>query len=460
MLLEEMRRTIERYGMIERGDRVVVAVSGGADSMVLLYALHALREDLACDLVVAHLDHGLRPSSGDDARFVAEAAAALGLPIVCERQDVAALAYVRHRGIEEAAREARRAFLSRVTDERQASRIALGHTADDQAETVLFRLARGTGWNGLCGMAPVSGRVIRPLLPARRGDVRRFAVERGIVWREDATNTDLHFARNRIRERVLPELAAVNPDVVRAVTRSADLARDARDVERYVVDRLWPDVCQSEGLDSVRMSRAALAGLPRAVQSVALREAMRRARGDLQGVARAHVEAVRRLMTGERECGELHLPRLRIVASPSTIEFAAWSRRVARDAWLVPLSLGRTTVEEPGVVVELSLLSRDEVSGVVGPWSEVADADSVRFPLIARGRRAGDRFAPLGMGKDVRLKSFLINARVPLERRDRLLLVCDQEKVVWVAGVRLSDAVRLRESTRRVLVMRAEGVDR
>jgi tRNA(Ile)-lysidine synthase len=210
----------------------------------------------------------------------------------------------------------------------------------------------------------------------------------------------------------------------------------------------------------VRLSRTAVAALPRAVQSIVLREAMRRARGDLQGIARAHVAAARRLIAGEPKCGELHLPRLRVLASPSTIEFAAWSRQEASDAWLVPLVLGRTTVQEPGVVVELSLLSRDEVSGVVGPWSEVADADSVRFPLVARGRRAGDRFAPLGMGKDVRLKSFLINARVPLERRDRLLLVCDQEKVVWVAGVRLSDAVRLRESTRRVLVMRAEEVDR
>jgi tRNA(Ile)-lysidine synthase len=207
------------------------------------------------------------------------------------------------------------------------------------------------------------------------------------------------------------------------------------------------------------MSRAALVRLPLAVQSVVLREAMRRARGDLNGIARPHVAAVRRWLADENEKGELHLPRLRVGFSSSTIEVVAGSRDAAGDPWLVPLALGRTTLAEPGLVVELSVLPRDEAPGVEGPWSEVADADCVRFPLVARGRRAGDRFAPLGMRRNVRLKSFLINARVPAERRARLLLICDQEKVVWVAGVRLSDSVRLRESTRRVLVLRAEEVD-
>ncbi len=458
MLLREVRRTIERYDMIESGDRVVVAVSGGADSMVLLHVLCALREELGCELVVAHLDHGLRASSRDDARFVADAATSLGLPVVCERADVARLAEVRHRGIEEAAREARRAFLGRVADERRASRIALGHTADDQAETILFRLARGTGWSGLCGMAAVNSRFIRPLLFSRRSDVRAYAAEHGVVWREDETNADVRLARNRIRERVLPELAAINPDAVRAVVRSGELAREAVDLERYVVDQVWPDVCQSESGGLVHMSRAGLVVLPRTVQSVVLREGMRRARGDLDGIGRPHVTAVRESLASER--GELHLPRLRVRLSSSTVEFATGCRAAASEPWLVPLSLGRTEIAEPGLVVELSVLSRDEAPEVEGPWSEIADADWVRFPLVARGRRAGDRFAPLGMRQDVRLKSFLINARVPTERRDRLLLVCDQEKVVWVAGVRLSDSVRLRESTRRVLVLRAEEVTR
>ena len=458
MLLAAVRRTIERYSLVARGDRVVVAVSGGSDSMALLYVLAALREDLGFELVVAHLDHGLRASSADDARFVADAAGGLGIAVVCERQDVATVAAARRRGIEEAARDARREFFHRVADEQGAARIALGHTADDQAETVLFRLARGTGWNGLCGMEPAGGRIIRPLLTVRRDDARGFLVERGLAWREDATNADLRFARNRLRESVLPELEAVNPEAVKAIARAAELARDAREVEHFAIAQVWPDVCLDESREAVAISRPALAALPRAVQSIVLREAMRRARGDLNGIARSHVAAAQRLTARER--GELHLPRLRIAVTPSSVQFAAKGAETARGEWSVPLALGRTRLGELDVVVDLALGLRGEVDVARGPWAEVADADCVRFPLVARGRRAGDVFAPLGMERDVRLKSFLINARVPRERRDRLVLVCDQEKIVWVAGVRLSHRARLRDATRRVLVLRAEEVER
>jgi tRNA(Ile)-lysidine synthase len=461
MLLDAVRSTVERYSMIGCGDRVVVAVSGGADSMSLLFALHALSSDLHCALAVAHLDHGLRPSSAADARFVEEQAASLGLPVMSERCDVRGEAAARRQGIEEAARGVRRAFLARVAAEWGASRIALGHTADDQAETVLFRLTRGTGWDGLCGMAPVSGPIIRPLLFLTRGEVRQFAADQELPWREDETNCDVSFARNRIRERVLPELAAINPDVVRSLARFADIAGDMREVERYVVDRLWGDVCKSEGSGSLRLARTCVVALPPSVQSVVLREAMRRARGDLRGLGRSHVAAARRLAGGEAERGELHLPRLRLLVSRASIDFLTAGRRPPAGPWLVPLSLGRTTLATSGLSVEISLVARDEIATTPtgNPWEEVADADAVRFPLVARGRRDGDRFAPLGMGRDVRLKSFLINARVPVVERDHLALVCDQEKIVWVAGVRLSDRVKLRDSTQRVLVMRAEEVN-
>jgi len=456
MLLADVRRTILRFQMMARGDRVVVAVSGGSDSMALLYALVGLRDELGIDLVVAHLDHGLRPTSGDDARFVCHTATGLNLEVVCERRNVAELAAERRRGIEETARDARRAFLNCVADEQGATRIALGHTADDQAETVLFRLARGTGWNGLSGMSPVDGRWVRPLLAIRRDDARRFLVERGLSWCEDATNADVAFARNRIRARVLPELAAVNPEVVRAVARHADLAREARGLERYVTALVWPGVCRQETPGVVELSRADVTALPRSVQAVVLREAARRARGDLREISRAHIAAARHLAA--RGAGELDLPRLSFAVSASAIRFAARRSALDRPAWTAALPLGRTKLEEPGLVVDVAVKPRDEVDAAAGPWSEMADADCVRFPLTARGRRAGDTFRPLGMDTDVRLKSFLINARVPCERRDRLLLVCDREKIVWVAGVRLSQEVRLRDSTRRVLVLRAEEV--
>lgn len=458
MLLAEMRRAIKRFHMMTPGDRVVVAVSGGSDSMALLHALAELRDELGVDLVVAHLDHALRPSSDAEARFVAETAARLGVRAVCERRDVAARAASDRRGIEETARDVRREFLEQTADECGAARVALGHTADDQAETVLFRLARGTGWSGLSAMSPTAGRFVRPLLAVRRDEARRFLVERGVSWREDPSNADVRFSRNRIRARVLPELAAVNPEAVRALNRCADLARDARALEQYVVLQLWPAVCLREGRGEVEIARAAMTPLPSAVQSVVLREAMRRARGDLEGLSRAHAAAARRLAV--RGSGELDLPRLRVTASASTIRLASRPEARPDAGWTTPLAFGRTELAQPGVIVDVALAERDEVGGTAGPWTELADADFVRFPLVARGRRPGDVFRPLGMAADVRLASFLINARVPRHRRERIVVVCDQEKIVWVAGVRLSHEVRLRDSTRRVVVLRALEGDR
>jgi tRNA(Ile)-lysidine synthase len=461
MLLEAVRSAVQRHSMIERGDRVLVAVSGGADSVVLLRALYGLRQEFACTLVVAHLDHGLRPSSADDARFVEQQAESLDLPVVAERCDVRGEAQARRQGIEETARDLRREFLTRVAAERGASRIALGHTADDQAETVLFRLARGAGWSGLRGMAPVAGSFIRPLLRVGRAEVRGFAESQGWAWREDETNADIAFARNRIRERVVPELAAINPDVVRSVGRWAEVADEMHEVERFVVDRLWGDVCDVDGTSPLRLSRARLAALPAGIQSILLREAMRRARGDLQGVGRSHVVATRCLVGGAAERGELFLPRLRVLVSRTTIDFSADARPLS-EPWRVSLPVGRTMLDAVGLSLEISLVGLDEAPATSSgdPWEEVADADAVSFPLVARNRRAGDRFTPLGMADDVRLKSFLINARVPVETRDRIALICDQEKIVWVAGIRLSDHVKLSASTRRVLVMRAKEVGR
>ncbi len=429
--------------------------------MALLHALHALSPDLRCTLCVAHLDHGLRPSSAADARFVEKQAKSLSLPFAAERCDIRGEAQARRQGIEETGRDVRRAFLARVANERGASRIATGHTADDQAETILFRLARGAGWSGLCGMAPVAGPVIRPLLYVTRAEVREFVRSRGLDWRDDESNADVAFARNRIRERVLPELAAINPDVVRSVGRFAEVAVDMHEIERFVAERLWSDICEREQVSSLRLARERVVALPLGVQSIVLREAMRRARGDLRGIGYSHVVASRRLAGGAIDGGELLLPRLRILVTRTSIDFLA-AARPPSEPWQTPLPIGSTTIAAAGLSFDVSIVTRDEAPAAPSrdPWEEMADADAVSFPLVARSRRDGDRFAPLGMGEDVRLKSFLINARVPAEARTRLALVCDREKIVWVAGVRLSDHVKLRSSTRRVLLMRAREVDR
>lgn len=448
--------------MIPHGSRIVAAVSGGLDSVVLLRILHGLAEDLGFSITVAHLDHALRVDSVGDATFVKELGAELSLPVVAERSDVGALATSKRMGIEETAREARRAFLDRTARDVGAERIALGHTADDQAETILFRLARGTGLEGLRGMAAVSGKIIRPLLYTSRADVRGYAENQSLRWREDATNLDLRFSRNRIRQRVLPELRAVNPEAAEALQRAGTLADEALDALAYLVADLWPKLDPIEESGRVELSRAALAALPESVQAFVLREGFRRARGTLRGLERAHVVAARQLVAQSAPTAALDLPQARVDVIANRVLIRGELPIIEpAQAWSVTLPLGHTVLPEQRLAVDVSVepLSRRGEVPEADEWTELADADSISFPLTLRTRLEGDRFSPLGMNRDVRLKDFLINQRIPRAERAMLPLLCDQEKLVWVVGIRLSERAKIDRSTTRVLRMRVVRSD-
>jgi tRNA(Ile)-lysidine synthase len=455
MLLERVRATIDRHRMVGPGETVLVAVSGGIDSVVLLDLLERVGADYGISLHVAHLDHGLRGASAGDARFVERLAEERGLPVRVSRLDADALADFRKQGIEGAAREARHAFLRSVAAEVGAERIALGHTANDQAETILHRLARGTGITGLRGIRPVRSPFIRPLIDATRGEILAYARERELVWRDDASNVDVTFARNRIRHRVLPELEAINPKAVEAICRGSIHATEAEEAGRFLVSTLWDATCSEEGPEQMTFRRGVLNSYPPAVQKLLLREGARRVRGRLTGIEHDHVEAVARLIASGASHGKLSLPGLRVRVQSDEILLARGAE-ASLEAWAFPVDLGETRVPEPPITLQLSVVEgRPPHWNPTDRWAEWADADRIVFPLELRSRRDGDRFTPFGLGASVKLKDFLINERVPYFDRSRLPLLCDREKIVWIVGLRLSDEVRITGVTRRYLSMRA-----
>jgi tRNA(Ile)-lysidine synthase len=455
MLLEKVRTTIERHGMLSQGDRVLVAVSGGVDSVVLLDALDRLRADYELALHVAHLDHGLRAASGDDARFVRGLCAARGVPVTCERIDVGAAARERGVGVEEAGHTVRSAFLNEIADRIGANRIALGHTLNDRAETVLFHLVRGAGPAGLVGIRPVSGRVVRPLIEASRDEILGHAREASLAWHEDPTNADPSFSRNFLRHRVLPLLEQMNPRAIDAVGRTARLMQEEEAALGALLDAPWEQVLLDAVPGAVRLRRDRLSRLPGAIQGLLLRRGLLRARGGLQGITYDHLQALRRL-AAESGHGRLTLPGLAAHVDAETLVLGdAFPGADAIPA--TPVDLGVTAVPALGVRLELELRPWDgSVPVDRGSDVELADADRVRFPLVLRGRRPGDRFSPLGLDGHKRLKDFLIDEKVPYYDRETLPLLCDRERIVWVVGVRLSEAVRVTPQTRQVLVMRKD----
>jgi len=309
-LVAGVRHAIDRHRMLAGGETVVVAVSGGADSTALLRVLLALRAELRLTIHVAHFNHLLRTDADADAAFVAEMSRDLGLPYHEGRGAAREHAERTKRSLEDAARHLRYAFLTSVAARAGAEAVATGHTLDDQAETVLMRLLRGTGAHGLVGIPPVRAhggvRVIRPLLQVPHVVLEAVLRAHNVAWREDPTNRDHAILRNRVRHVLLPLLEGYNPDVRRTLSRLAEVVRE----EAAALDALAAPVVNGvlTGSAPVRVVLGAFLQLPPALQRRALREAVRRARGNVQGVGFVHLEGARRLALEGRTGGIAELP--------------------------------------------------------------------------------------------------------------------------------------------------------
>jgi len=459
MLPEKAKETIARYGMLKREEKVLVAVSGGVDSVVLLEVLCLLKSEFSLELVIAHLDHGLRGKEAkEDARFVASLGKAKGVPVIREEIDVARVSKEERLSLEEAGHRVRRHFLEETAQKVGATRIALGHTLNDRAETLLFNLIRGAGPTGLVGIRPVSLPYIRPLIDTSREEILSFARLNGLAWREDRTNQDLTFSRNRIRHQIIPLLEQMNPRFLEALHRTSDLLLEEQAALETLLDRPWEEVRAFDDKGEVVFHRYQLAELSSGLMGLLLRWGIAHTRGDLQGIEKVHIDALRRLVCSSQSHGELDLPGLAVRVQNDELLLSTQIKAKACP-YEFPVKLGKTEFSSLGIAIELSIKEREgslEHLMKDGRTVEVADADQVHFPLHLRSRRPGDRFRPLGMNHEKKLKDLLSDEHIPFFKRDALPLLCDQERIIWVVGVRLSDAVRVTAQTRRVLVMGME----
>lgn len=455
-----MQDTLTRYRMVQPGDRVVAAVSGGPDSVGLLDVLHRLAPDLGLDLVVAHLDHGLRGAQdATETRFVRELAQSRGLAFETGRapdlrQEQGAL--------EERAREARYAFLERVRQKHRAQCIAVGHTLDDQAETVLMRLLRGSGPSGLAGMPPIrEPGVIRPLIRVRHSQIQAYLGERGLSWCTDPSNLEPGCLRNRIRLELIPHLLGYQP---RLVEHLADLADLLQEEDRYMEEaaRQWLDVHRdgASGEADVSFPREAWLSIAPGLQRRVLRQAVREAAGGLRSLHRVHVDAVMGLLREGRSQAGLDLPGgLRVWRVYDRIRFGYPSAQGPSAYGASLPGPGTYAVEALGLHFILNERARAEVSSLRGP-PETAFLDAARlsYPLELRPVQPGDRFVPLGMRGHRKVKDFLIDGKVPQEARQRVPVLVSGGKVAWLCGHRIDDRFKVNEGTDRVLEVRMEAL--
>jgi tRNA(Ile)-lysidine synthase len=440
-LTATVERTVRRHVMLAGGERVLVAVSGGADSVALLHLLLQLAPDWRLALHVLHVDHGLRPDSAPDAGFVRALGARLGVPVDVERVRVGP------GSLEAAARTARYAALEAWADRLGATRIAVGHTADDQAETVLMRVLAGAGVRGLAAIPPVRGRIIRPLLDVRRAALREALAAAGLGWVEDPSNQDPKFLRNRIRHELLPLLAAsYEADVVPALARTARLAREALDgPERAAAAELGRLAVAEAG--ALTLSRSALAALPAPVGAEVLRQAAARMGSRAPLRAWAH-RGLRRVLAATPPRRPFRLGGVSVEVSGDRVRVGAGAAPALTTRGLgVP---GRLALPEIGRALQARRLPGAGYVLPRTPERVAFDADGLPGVLTVRPRRRGDRFRAFGAGER-RLKSFLIDARVPRWERERLPLVEADGEIIWVAGLRRGARAPVTAATREIV---------
>ena len=454
-----------------RGASMIVAFSGGPDSTALLRSLHALKDELGLELHAAHLDHGLRPGASEaDAAFARAFAESIGVPVTVERADTHAVRAERGLSVEAAAREARYEFMARLAVERGADCIALGHTRDDQAETVLLNVLRGSGLDGLSAMREVSSREIegrrvtlfRPMLSVSRDEVVAYCEENGLNPRLDESNLSTEFTRNRVRLDLIPKLEEYNPAIQNALARLARLASLDMDFIRGEVERATADVIAVDSR-GVSVEREPFRRLHPAIGHHLLRRAVQLAKGDTDDLELAHVSRMFGMMAGAAGKG-LDLPGgLRFEVD---YDRARVSRSAVSDFPMPAMESAPFWIDVPGRTVaggwEVSVRLAENDGGfgdgeTGGPrLSERFDADALGDDLLVRTRRAGDTFQPLGMKGEKKLKDFMIDARIPRRWRDSVPLVESNGRIAWVVGWRIADWAKVPPGARRVLEARFE----
>jgi tRNA(Ile)-lysidine synthase len=453
-MIEKVKAALNKHGMLAREDRVVVAVSGGADSMALLKALEILSREYGISLVSAHLNHGIRENADPEEQFVRRFSQDRGIPFESKRVHVPGLQKGAGKSIEEIGREERIRFLMDAASKYGAQKIALGHHLHDQAETVIMNFLRGSGTQGLKGMSPVrDGLFIRPLLGIKKKEILAFLEENQVPYMTDPSNDSKVYLRNRIRHELLPELKKqFNPKLEETLGNMSEVMRLENDYLEAVTDKVLESWGVKTKDEEIRIKRYDLINLHPAIQNRIIKTLLKRFNPSGKGIGYVHIKAVINLARSCKPGGQVILPfRICLRREYDYLCFVRQEKEDSerRGGFCYAVSIpGEIRMNDLDRIMRFEMVQPPESILSNNPDMVYMDFEKITPPLVVRTIKPGDCIEPLGMAGKKKLKSYFIDSKIPQIKRKHIPLLADGESVIWIAGMMLSERVKITNKTR------------
>ena len=451
--------------MLSGRERVLIALSGGPDSVCLLYILKNLNEGIRLDLHALYVNHGLRPEEAvREIEFCKNLCAMLNLPFLTKCIDVKFYAKEKKLNIQEAARELRYRVFEETARELGAQKIALGHTANDQAETLIMRLLRGSGPAGLSGIPPVRGKFIRPLIAIQSKEIKQYLEGERIDFIVDSSNLKKDYLRNKIRLSLMPLIEEMNPNIIDTLSRTAAIFKEEERYFEILVAKTLMKLISRKTDSHIELFLSPLVAMEKIILRRALRRAIDETKG-LRGISFVHIEDIIELIKMGRAGDRLYLPHgMRAIKAYSTFTLTSEPPvRLSTYSLEVP---GETVLKEAGMIIYASVYEGQEAEITdrrpsapdfhPATTQVLFDMERLIFPLKVRPRKEGDFFYPLGFGKKKKIQDFFVDEKVPRDERDAIPLIVSGEDIVWVAGYRGDERFRVTDETKKVLKLGAK----
>lgn len=438
-------KNIIDHKLIENGDSIIVGASGGPDSQFMIYILNELKSQIDFEIILAHLNHLHRKEAKNDEDLVKKTAEELDLKFFSRARSMDDYAKKHGLSSEDAGRRLRYEFFNDLAKDYENSKIAVAHNKDDQAETVLMRIIRGTGLDGLRAMDYKSGNIIRPILNIKKSEIIAYLDSKKIPYALDATNFENDYTRNKIRLDIIPKLEEINPKAIDQIYSLSELAKDDLEILDGVIDDKFKDFAEIKK-DIIVFDKAKFDQSNPAVLRRIIRKAIEILNGEIKDISRENIDeflSIRDLDTGKKIIKDMIV--LRKTYDSYILEINKHEEKFEEVLYLKDVD----KINFDGLYIKTSIINTNkyEKSEKIGYF----DYDKLSFPLKVRTRRNGDRFVPLGHSSEKKLKDFLIDQKIDREKRDEIPLILSDDKIIWLVAYRISDEFKVRESTKRIL---------